>query len=195
MSVLVRAYTGDDVTRIIPELSRLRVTIFADFPYLYEGSAEYEAEYLSVYARSEGAIVVVAEDDGKIVGASTGIPLSHEPESLRRTFEEHGYDVGSIFYGGESVLSPSHRGQKIYGRFLAAREEHARALGMSLLTFCAVERAPDHPLRPEGYVPLDGVWKYFGYAPRPELRAVMRWRDRGDAAESDHAMSFWTKTL
>ncbi|MBX3251141.1 MAG: GNAT family N-acetyltransferase [Myxococcales bacterium] len=195
MSATVRTCVGDEVRALLPALAELRVRIFADYPYLYEGDEASEREYLKVYAESEGAIVVVAEDDGAIVGASTGLPLAHEPETLRAPFVAAGLDVGSIFYGGESVLSPSHRGQRIYGRFLAAREGHARDHGFSTLTFCAVQRPADHPARPPGYVPLDAVWQHFGYVPRPDLRATMRWRDHGEPEETEKPMTFWTKAL
>ena len=195
MSVVVRTCTGAEIAPVIPQLARLRVEIFERFPYLYAGSDEYEREYLRIYSSHEDAVVVIAIDDDVVVGASTGIPLKYEPESMRKTFEQAGLNVGEIFYGGESILRESHRGRGLYARFLAAREAHARALGAKWLTFCGVERPDDHPRRPEGWAPLDPVWRHFGYAPRPDLRTTMRWRDVGEAEESDHPMTFWLKAI
>lgn len=195
MSLEVRACTGDAIVALIPQLAALRVEIFADFPYLYDGDLDYEARYLDLYASHEGSVVIVAEEADEIVGASTGIPFVHEPESMREPFVKHGWDPSELFYGGESILRATHRGRGVYSRFHAMREAHARSLGATWLTFCAVQRADDHPERPQGYVPLDDVWRHFGYAPREELNATMRWKDRGDAEESDHPMRFWVKRL
>lgn len=33
---------GKDIAPLIPRLAELRIKVFHDFPYLYEGSLEYE---------------------------------------------------------------------------------------------------------------------------------------------------------
>jgi len=38
--------TGADLERWISELARLRIRVFRDWPYLYDGDADYEARYL-----------------------------------------------------------------------------------------------------------------------------------------------------
>ncbi len=193
--MILRTCTGAEIASVIPDLARLRVEIFKEFPYLYAGTDDYEREYLKVYAERDGAVVVVVVDGEEVVGASTGVPLRHEPASMRAPFQDAGLTVEEIFYGGESILRASHRGRGLYARLLAAREAHARRNGSTWLTFCAVERPSDHPARPDGWSPLDPVWGHFGYVPRPDLRTTMRWRDLGDAEETDHPMSFWLKAL
>lgn len=203
MSVEIHVRRGDAIVPILPALARLRIEIFREFPYLYDGDLAYETEYLARYAERPGALVVTAEDvtseDGsearEVVGASTGVPLAQELEVLQRPFLDAGLDVGAYFYGGESILRASHRGRGIYAKFLAAREDHARSLGHAKLTFCAVERPKDHPRRPVDYVALDDVWRHFGYAPCPTLRTSFRWRDVGEAEETEHPMVFWEKAL
>ncbi|MCU0672693.1 MAG: GNAT family N-acetyltransferase [Myxococcota bacterium] len=200
MSVEVHVRRGDAIVPILPALARLRIEIFREFPYLYDGDLAYEGEYLARYAERPGALIVTAEvatEAGapEVVGASTGVPLAQELEVLQRPFLDAGLDVGAYFYGGESILRTSHRGRGIYAKFLDAREEHARALGHAMLTFCAVERPKDHPRRPVDYVPLDDVWRHFGYTPRPTLRTSFRWRDVDAAEETEHPMVFWEKSL
>jgi len=34
MSIEVRALTGDDIHAVLPDLARLRITVFRDWPYL-----------------------------------------------------------------------------------------------------------------------------------------------------------------
>ena len=40
---------GDALAKYIPDLARLRMTVFREYPYLYDGSEAYEAEYLRTY--------------------------------------------------------------------------------------------------------------------------------------------------
>ena len=52
----------DAIAAVIPDLARLRIAIFREFPYLYDGSLDYETDYLKLYATTPGAIVVTARD-------------------------------------------------------------------------------------------------------------------------------------
>ena len=53
---------GQAVTPHIADLARLRTTVFRAFPYLYEGSEDYEASYLATYAQSPESLFVLALD-------------------------------------------------------------------------------------------------------------------------------------
>jgi GNAT superfamily N-acetyltransferase len=167
--------------------------VFHEFPYLYEGDAAYELNYLRVYANTPGAAVIVARDGAHVVGASTCLPLSAETPNVQKPFLEAGMDISRIFYFGESVLEADYRGQGIGVAFFAARE--AQAAGFATTAFCAVQRPSDHPLRPADYIPLDEFWTHRGYTKRPELLCRMSWRDVGEAAESEKTLMFWTKDL
>jgi hypothetical protein len=50
-------------------------------------------------------------------------------------------------------------------------------------------------MRPEGYTPLDGIWRNFGYAPMVECQAGFAWLDIGESAESTKKMQFYLKAL
>jgi len=192
----LRTVSGEALVAAIPALARLRMTVFREYPYLYDGSEAYEARYLHAYAASGDAMAVLAIADGAIVGASTGIPMAHESEAFRGPFARLGLDPAGIFYCGESVLLPAWRGRGIYRAFFRGREDWARALGgFTRICFCAVERPADHPLRPRDYVPLDAVWRHFGYAPEPGLTMQLAWKDVDQAAGTDHPMRFWFKAL
>jgi GNAT superfamily N-acetyltransferase len=137
--------------------------------------------------------VVVARDDGRIVGASTCLPMAAEHGGVQQPFLDAGIDISGIFYFGESVLEAAYRGRGIGVAFFQARE--AQAAGYKTTTFCAVQRPADHPLRPKDYVPLDEFWRHRGYRPRPELVCSMAWRDVGETAETRKTLMFWTKDL
>ena len=76
--IKVEICTGAAVAPLLPELARLRVEVFREFPYLYDGDTAYEEKYFQIYAETPGAAVVVARDDGRIVGASTCLPMAAE---------------------------------------------------------------------------------------------------------------------
>ena len=194
--MITETVTGAALAAQIPALARLRITVFRDYPYLYDGSEAYEAEYLRTYTAAAQAMAVIARDEDTVVGASTGLPLASESEAFRQPFEALGIDPATVFYCGESVLLPAWRGRGIYRAFFDGREAFARALGgMRWITFCGVLRPEDHALRPAGWAPLDPVWRHFGYAPEPRLQTTYDWKDIDQTASSAHPMQFWIKAL
>ena len=197
-SLTIRRLTGSDpeLRAFLPDLARLRIEVFRDFPYLYDGTVEYEEKYLETYTDCPESIVVLVLDGDRAVGATTGLPMDAETEEFRKPFVEAGHDPSRIFYCAESVLLPAYRGRGVYPKFFAEREGHARALGrFDLCTFCCVQRPDDHPLRPADYVPLDRIWSKFGYVKHPELTTTYDWKDVDSAEESAKPMVFWLKSL
>lgn len=187
---------GAAIAQQLPGIAQLRIQVFREFPYLYEGSEDYERKYLQTYIDSPDSLFVLVFDGERLVGASSGLPLSDEVDDLRRPFEQQGEPVERIFYCGESVLLPEYRGRGIGVRFFEEREAHARRLGrFEKICFCAVERPADHPRRPVDYLPLDGFWQRRGYQKRSDLRTTFVWQDLDETAESPKPMVFWMKSL
>lgn len=176
-------------------LAELRIGVFRDFPYLYDGDRDYEARYLQRYAECPDSLFVLAFADDTLIGAATALPLAAECEEFRTPFERAGFDARRVFYYGESVLLPAYRGHGIGKAFMAEREAHAARAGFDTVAFCAVERPEDHPARPADYRPLHGFWHSRGYQRRPELATRFAWKDIGEADESDKPMVFWLKSL
>ncbi len=190
----IKIVQGDAVTPHIADLARLRTEVFRAFPYLYEGSEDYEASYLATYAKSPESLFVLALDGERIVGASTGVPMPDASDVFQAPFIAAGIAPEKIFYFGESVLLANYRGRGLGVRFFEEREAYARRLGrFDLCTFCAVERPQGHPLRPADYVPLDAFWAKRGYEHRADLRTMLAWQDIGEENETEKPMSFWLK--
>ena len=196
MSITVCRFTGKEAEPFVHELARLRIDVFREFPYLYDGSDEYERNYLRTYLDVPESVIAIAFDDGRVVGASTGLPMSAETDEVKRPFIASGYDPETIFYFGESVLELNYRGRGLGVRFFIEREAHARSLGRFRLTaFCAVQRPEDHPRRPRDYQPLDQFWAKRGYRKHPELNTTFSWQDLDESSQSPKPMVFWIKQI
>jgi GNAT superfamily N-acetyltransferase len=191
-----RQLSGSAIAPYVPDLARLRIEVFREYPYLYDGDEAYERKYLQTYLDAPRSLAVLVYDGAQLIGASTGLPMQDETAEFQRPFVEHGYDVGKVFYCGESVLRQAYRGRGIYKHLFQARERHAAGLGgIELCTFCGVRRPPDHPLCPAGHVPLDAIWQRFGYTEHPELETRYVWKDIDAAEPSAKTMRFWVKRL
>ncbi len=187
---------GNELEPYIHQLGALRIEVFREFPYLYDGNIEYEENYLSTYLNSEESITVLILNNGEVIGASTGLPLSDETEEFKNPFHEKGFDTDTIFYCGESILKKPYRGRGIYSVFMKEREDYARKLGrFNSICFCAVKRPVNHHLKPKNYYPLDEVWKNYGYQKKPELRTTYFWKDINEKEESAKMMEYWMKPL
>lgn len=196
MPVRTITCTGEAVAPYLADLARLRTTVFRDYPYLYEGSADYESEYLTAYARSPRSVFVLAIDGDTVVGASTGIPLLDDQPAFQAPFREKAFRLEQVFYFGESVLLRDYRGLGLGHRFFDEREAHARRLGgFALTAFCAVERADDDPRKPADYRPNDAFWIKRGYHRQDDLFCTLDWKELGDAVASPHLLRFWLRPL
>jgi GNAT superfamily N-acetyltransferase len=192
----IRTATGIEVLTFIPALARLRIAVFRDWPYLYEGDTTHEERYLRIYAESPRAAVVLAFDGPAVVGASTCLPLTDETGNVQAPFRAGGIDPARVFYFGESVLLRAYRGTGAGVRFFAEREAHARRVSpCDIAAFCAVQRPAEHPARPSDAVPLDAFWRRRGFTPYPSLTCEMAWTEVGDAEETPHRLAFWLKSL
>jgi GNAT superfamily N-acetyltransferase len=196
MTLRVEQLTGAAVRAAIPELARLRVDVFRDWPYLYDGTINYETAYLRRFAASKESILVSAHDGKTMVGVATGAPLADHAEAFAKAFVGSGYDIDQIFYCGESVLLPAYRGRGLGHAFFDGREAHARALGrFTHITFCGVVRPDEHPLKPSDYRPLDAFWTKRGYGKVENLTTTFAWKEVGQANETPKLMQFWMKAL
>ncbi|MFN4011577.1 MAG: GNAT family N-acetyltransferase [Pannonibacter sp.] len=195
MPVQIKLLTHQTLQDALEDLARLRIEVFRAWPYLYDGTMDYETRYLARYAQTPGAVIVGAYDGDRLVGAATGEPLAKEVIQFREPFEERGFDLDQIFYLAESVLVPEYRGQGLGQQFYEAREAHARALGFTRTSFCAVMRPDDHPARPPAYVPLTDFWRKRGYAPLEGAIVYFPWKDVGEAEETEKPMQVWLKDL
>jgi GNAT superfamily N-acetyltransferase len=191
----VEVLTGAALEAALDDVARLRIAVFRAFPYLYDGSFEYERNYLQTYRDSANAVLVGAFDGDVLVGAATGTPLEDHAEDFAAAFEGLDLKLDEVFYCAESVLLPEYRGRGIGHRFFDLREAHARDLGRKSVVFCSVQRPKDHALRPAHYAPLDPFWRKRGYQPLTGAVAEFAWKDIDQRVETKKPLQFWHRDL
>lgn len=185
--------TGNEIGSVINELGNLRLTVFRDFPYLYDGTMESEMEYLQSYIQSPNAFLFAVYDGDQMIGATTCVPLSDENRELTLPFTEAGVSTQGILYFGESILLLNYRGIGLGHRFFDERESYALSLGNIHTTcFCSVVRPENHPLRPKNYRSNEAFWTKRGYSPNG-LSCQFEWQDLDQPQIDLKTLHFWTK--
>ncbi len=191
----VRALSGEALAAALDDVARLRIAVFRDWPYLYDGSLDYERAYLQTYRDSPGALLVGAFDGARLVGASTSTPMEDHAAEFSAPFLALNIPLENILYGAESVLLPEYRGQGVGHAFFDAREAHALALGRTHVAFASVKRPDTHPQRPAQFRTNDAFWLGRGYAPLPGILAEFSWKDLGSSYETVKPLQFWMRAL
>lgn len=188
--------SGTEIAPHVDALAALRIRVFRDFPYLYDGDVTYERDYLATYVHSPRSLAFLVHDGDALIGATTALPLEDEEPAFRRPLADAGFDVARVFYFGESLLLADYRGRGLGHRFFDEREAWARRAGdFSHACFCSVQRPDDHPLRPAGYEPLDRFWRKRGFARRDDITALYAWQDIDAQEETDKRLTFWLRAL
>ena len=72
-----RQLSGSAIAPYVPDLARLRIEVFREYPYLYDGDEAYERKYLQTYLDAPRSLAVLVYDGAQLIGASTGLPPAH----------------------------------------------------------------------------------------------------------------------
>jgi GNAT superfamily N-acetyltransferase len=190
-----KIYKGKEISAVIENLAALRIQVFREFPYLYEGDHDFEYQYLNKYVESKCSFIFTVWDEGKLVGASTCIALCDEAPEVIEPFDKACLNLDSIIYFGESILLKDYR-NKGYGKlFMKERFEFAQSFSWCKeVYFCSIDRPENHPLKPNGYKNLHEFWLTQGFNPT-NLSSVFVWKDINESVESEKKMNFWIKSI
>ena len=187
--------TGAVIADVLNDLATLRLDIFREYPYLYEGSREDELNYLGTYAEAPDACVILAYDGSAVIGAATGMPLIQEDAQLRDAFAGTALPLDEVYYVGELLFRPAYRNSGLGRKLLDHLESQIRSFGSYRTLTCAtVERPDDHPLRPRDYIPITRFLARTGFVRLSGVTTSFMWRET-NGVKRDHPMQFWIKEL
>lgn len=190
-------YEGAKIAPYVKTVAELRVGIYREYPYLYDGNVEFELkETLPIYTRSKNSVWGVARDGEKIIGLAIWLPLSEISRDLQTPLLEKELDVEAYCCLVDLMVLKEYQGQGIGKRLYAISEEHVKKeQRYSYLTLYTIERPIKDHKKPKDYTSLDEYWKKRGFVKHPELFFTHPWKDIGDKVDTDHTLIFWIKDL
>jgi len=187
--------TGDVIAHVLDDLATLRLDIFREYPYLYEGRREDELNYLGTYAKTPDACVILAYDGSAVIGAATGMPLIQEAPQMRAAFAGTTLPLDEVYYVGELLFRLDYRNYGLGQKLLDRLESQIRSLDRYRMLTCAtVERPADHPLRPRDSIPITRFLARTGFVRLSGVTTSFMWLET-DGVKRDHPMQFWIKNL
>lgn len=190
-AVTIREFRGAEAEPYVEAIARLRIDNFREFPYLYDGDLDYERAYLATYFRSASAKIYLVFDGDKAVGFSNSILLSEESDDFTKPFRDKGFALEEYLYIGEAILNPPYRGRKLFHALAKLHEDRIRAEAHKNVLCYSVVRSEDHPLRPEGYKPIEALWTRLGFHHDPELDVPMAWKQVDTGKEEENILAAW----
>lgn len=196
----LKLHRGAEAGPFIERLAEFRITYFREYPYLYQGTPAYEAQYLKGYYENPRALLVTVHQQGALTGISTGIPLGESDgitQGAAALLARAGLRPEAAYYFGEIILAPEARGSGLCRRIFRLQEQAAAALGYKATCLLSVLRPADHPLKPPGYRETDTLWRHLGYSPL-EGTVSFSWpviQPQGPPVEQENPMALWAKAL
>jgi GNAT superfamily N-acetyltransferase len=193
-NISLRTFTGVAIGETIDQVAKLRIEIFAEYPFLYAGDIEYEKKYLKKFVTMQDGIIIWVYDHHTLIGVATGFPMSDDP--LQIVLKDHGLDPKEYFCFGESILRKSYRNAGIGSVFMQLREAHAREHHRyKYLCFYTIDQDPHDPKRPKDYKSLHAFWNKRGFKERRDLQGSISFQQIGQDHETPQRMIFWIKQL
>jgi hypothetical protein len=102
--VQIEVCRGSEIQPYVERVAELRLIVFRDYPYLYEGDIAEERDYLKMYSVSSHSFVVIAKDRDQVIGMATAIPLNETSTDYWKIFSDKKIPIDVIFYVGERVV-------------------------------------------------------------------------------------------
>ena len=60
--LIFKTYRGEEISQIIEPLAQLRMKVFYEYPYLYDGNLDSELRYLGRYLKIKDSFVLMVFD-------------------------------------------------------------------------------------------------------------------------------------
>jgi hypothetical protein len=187
--IKIRTLIGPGIKTYIQSIAKVRQMVLSEIPYLQLGGPETDLKYLKHISLSKDSIAVLVFDGSKIIGVSTGAPLSEELPGFQEPFIKRGLPVDDYYYFGFSALLKPYRSRGIAHHFFNLREEHVRHL-KRFNKICFTSLIPPKGLvRPTEQTNLETFWQKRGYVEHPEMKCLYPILD----SHFSIALKFWIK--
>lgn len=181
-------------------LSSWRISSFRDFPYLYEGNAEYEEEYLNGFCANSRSVMFRAYCNAETIALLSGLPLESSFEIIQETAALSALcevPCHDMFYISEVIVHPEYQGRGLARTLMKQAEEYAATQGYRAACFLTVVRDNHDPRKPAYYYDPDLIWSRFGYT-RTTITTSFDWPTRqldGTVRNTAHELVYWFKPL
>lgn len=192
--IQLQVVKGKDIFPFTDSLASLRLEIFREYPYLYEGNMEEERKYLKMYYQSKQSLIVLAKDHETIIGVITGLPLLEATDEIKEVFVQNKVAMEGIFYLGEIVLLKKYRKTNIAFRLFKEFENEIKSKKLyQQMAMCEVERPDADTKKPLDYAATNKQSKDF--VQHKDLVTSFSWKDIGDSVKTQKKMRFWMKAI
>jgi GNAT superfamily N-acetyltransferase len=192
--LVLKAFHGEEARSYAEQIVRLRMKIFAEFPYLYQSTVEDELKYLNSYFISKNCAILLVVKGEEIVAYSTAVPAD-DRAIIKEAFAKNGQKSDDHYYIGELVVTEPYRGMGLLRKFIEYQEAFAKRCGYKKLAFINVKRPENHPLRPQNFRPHEPIWEHFGYHLVEGFELESTWQQSDTRKEEENIIVFRSKTL
>ena len=194
--LLFQLLIGVEAKAFIKDIANLRIEIFKEFPYLYAGTIENELPYLDRYISNEnGHIILIKNIENNIVGFSSSIPLEDEDESMLQPYLENNLNPKDFLYCGEAIMYKEYRGGGSLKTLLDYHIKIAKKLNKKYLTMMTIDRADNHPSKPENFYSVDNMLEKYEYKKMQNAKIKYSWKSSLNNHESENSLSIWYKEI
>ncbi len=188
--------SGREGLSYIDGFARLRIDIFAEYPYLYKGDLESEREYISSYLSSPLGRIYALFDGPEPVGMLTCGPMSAEPEYMVCAFEKGSAKASESFYLGDMLLRKEYRGQGLFPLFFNSAKLFAQENSFRTLSLMCIVNSEDDVGRPKNFRDVVGLCFKLGFRKLAGASIDLDWPSIScGGAEKTHTLQFYIKDL
>lgn len=187
---------GHQFQKYLHAVADLRMSIFREYPYLYDSDMQSELDYLKGYSTSKNSLLIIVQDQEKVVGALTGIPLGEMDKAFLPPFVKGHLPIRSIFYLGEMLLLKEYRGKKLGYKMYKTFEDLVKQTGQyKMIAIAEVIRDKNDPRKPKHYIPARKLWEKLGFVEHPEMIMQFSYKQVDSAGKVPNSLVFSFREL
>jgi GNAT superfamily N-acetyltransferase len=194
----IEIFVGTQMEKIIPFWAHQVLTVFREYPYLYDGTTDEGIAYCKEVMGYKDAAIAVAYRDEKPVGFLSGASFVNFEDHFGNTtgFKAADLDAATFYYFAEVIVLPEYRGQGLSKQLFQRLE--AWAVNRGYTNGCFISESHEvHPLKPRNYKENDALWRSLEYE-KSNISVTYNWntiQPDGSSRKQDHIIPYWMKQL